>query len=47
MKFMINSLKQLILFVIKGVPEVKIESLTLSEQIEECTNVGSSPVAVT
>ena len=34
--FMINSLKQSIPFVIKAIPEVKIEGLWLSEQIDEC-----------
>ena len=36
MTFMINSLKQSIPFVIKAIPEVKIEGLWLSEQIDEC-----------
>ena len=34
--FMINILKQSIPFVIKAIPEVKIVSLWLSEQIDEC-----------
>ena len=36
MALMINSLKQSIPFVIKAIPEVKIEGLWLSEQIDEC-----------
>ena len=32
--FMINSLKQSIPFVIKAIPEVKIDGLRLSEQID-------------
>ena len=35
MTFVINSLKQSIAFVIKAKPEVKIEGLWLSEQIDE------------
>ena len=34
MALMINSLKQSIPFVIKAIPEVKIEGLWLSEQID-------------
>ena len=36
MTFMMSSLKQSIPFVIKAIPEVKIEGLWLSEQIDEC-----------
>ena len=36
MSFLINIFKQSILFVIKAIPEVKIEGLWLSEQVGEC-----------
>ena len=36
MTFMTNSLKQSIPFVIKAIPEVKIEGFWLSGQIDEC-----------
>ena len=39
MTFMINSLKQSIPFVIKAIPEAKIEGLWLSEQIDECIHI--------
>ena len=50
MTFMINSFKQSIPFVIKAIPEVKIEGLWLSEQIDECNDTllktGFNTVAV-
>ena len=36
MTFIMSSLKQSIPFVIKAIPEMKIEGLWLSEQIDEC-----------
>ena len=39
MALMINSLKQSIPFVIKAIPEAKIEGLWLSEQIDECIHI--------
>ena len=38
MTFMTNSLKQSIPFVIKAIPEVKIEGLWLSGQTDECSH---------
>ena len=50
MTFVINSFKQSIPFVIKAIPEVKIEDLWLSEQIDECIHTlhktGFNNVAV-